>query len=526
MILCAATHGGHNLRMTIPSARKTPPPKRTVLRATGIDGATSRDELPELYQDSSFWGMLATQFFGAFNDNLFKQLVLLLSIAAVGAVAPLEHPALIAIMLAAPLLSVGNSAAVSPFLMVLAMSAATASGVSDRQGLAMFVFAAPFLAFTGYAGYIADRLSKRTIVVACKIAEIGVMALGAVAFTSYESNKSLWPLYAVLFLMGTHSAFFGPAKYGILPEMLRPSDLPRSNGLLLMSTFLAIIFGTVVAGLLLKRFGDRLWVASLSCMSIAVLGTVSSLWVRRVPPANPQLQFELSAITVPRDMRKLLRDDQPLWMALLVSSVFWLLAGMVPPAVNALGKIELGLGDDWTSVLTGAIGIGIAIGCGIGGLVSGGHVDFRLVRVGSIGILLGLLLMAVPARGDISALRGPNGELTHLPGAGEASQWLGFKGSLPILLALGAFTGLFAVPLQVFMQCRPPDDKKGRMIAVMNQANWVGILISAGLYQALAWLIEQCGWPRSLMFLFIALLMLPVALFYHPKNEQLAGAAR
>ena len=149
-------------------------------------------------------------------------------------------------------------------------------------------------------------------------------------------------------------------------------------------------------------------------------------------------------------------------------------------------------------VLTGAIGIGMALGCVFGGFVSGGKVDFRLVRVGSIGMLVCMFLLALPAH------------------------WLGFAGSLPVMLALGAFTGMFAVPLQVFMQCRPPDDKKGRMIAVMNQANWIGILISAGLYQALAWLIEVNHWPRSLMFLFIALLMLPVALLYHPKNEQLA----
>ncbi|MEQ8837961.1 MAG: MFS transporter, partial [Lacipirellulaceae bacterium] len=78
-------------------------------------------------------------------------------------------------------------------------------------------------------------------------------------------------------------------------------------------------------------------------------------------------------------------------------------------------------------------------------------------------------------------------------------------------------TGLFAVPLQVFMQSRPPDDKKGRMIAVMNQANWVGILISAGLYWILSRLIESFQWPRSTMFLFIAFLMLPIVLFYRPK---------
>src|SRR5262249_46069434 len=148
----------------------------------------------ELKRDRSFWGMAATQFLGAFNDNLFKQLVLLLSIAGVGA-----------------------------------------AKASDRQGLAMFIFTVPFLVFTGYAGYLADLLPKRAIVVACKIAEIGVMALGAIAFAVFESNNQIWPLYVVLFLMGAHSAFFGPAKYGILPEMLRASDLPRANGFLLMS---------------------------------------------------------------------------------------------------------------------------------------------------------------------------------------------------------------------------------------------------------------------------------------------------
>jgi len=444
----------------------------------------AREDLPKLFNDSSFWGMLATQFLGAFNDNLFKQLVLLLSIQA----------------------AVGKT--------------------SDRQGLAMFIFAAPFLAFTGYAGYLADRLSKRSIVVACKVAEIGIMLLGTVAFVLYESNHSLWPLFIVLFLMGTHSAFFGPAKYGILPEMLRGSDLPRANGLLLMSTFLAIIFGTVVAGVLLRFFGHQLWVASLSCMTIAILGTIASLWVRRVPPANPTLKFELAAVTVPHDMRELLRNDRPLMMALLVSSMFWLLAGMVPPAVNALGKIELTLGDDWTSLLTGAIGIGIALGCALGGLISAGQVDFRLVRIGSIGLLAGLLLMAIPSDGDVSSLHAANGQLERLPRIGDAHQWLGFWGSLPTLLALGAFTGMFAVPLQVFMQCRPPDDKKGRMIAVMNQANWIGIIISAGLYQALAWMLEAFGWPRSLMFLFIALLILPVVILYHPKNEQLGVDAQ
>jgi MFS family permease len=449
----------------------------------GVEGEPS-----SLYADPAFWGMTITQFLGAFNDNLFKQLVLLLSIAAAGQ-----------------------------------QAAAPGAETTDNQGLAMFLFAAPFLAFTGYAGYLADRFSKRNIVVLCKFAEIGVMALGAVAFYRYGQDHSMWHLYAVLFLMATHSAFFGPAKYGILPEMLPDVHLPRANGFMLMTTFLAIIFGTAVAGVLLKKFPDQLWIGSAACMGIAVAGTLASFLVRRTKPANPGLKFKWEAVAVPRDMIDLLKSDRPLLMALLVSSVFWLLAGMVPSAVNSLGKIVLVVGDELTSYLSAMIGVGIAVGCAIGGIVSKGKIDFRLLRVGSIGLLIGLAIVAIPADGDPAKLLNDKAELIRVPGIGESTQWLGYKASMPTMLILGAFTGLFAVPLQVFMQARPPKDKKGRMIAVMNQANWVGILIASGLYWVLTKLIEWQNWPRSIMFLFIALLMLPIALFYHPKNEALSN---
>ena len=181
------------------------------------------ESLPSLYSDRSFWGMAVTQFLGAFNDNLFKQLILLLSITI------------------------------------------TANGVAeDQQGTAMVVFSLPFLIVTGFAGYLADRLSKRGIVVSCKVAEIVIMGLGGVAFALYTQSSSLTFLYVVLFLMGAQSGFFGPAKYGILPEILRPDDLPRANGFILMTTFVAIIMGTVVAGILLEYFPNRQWVGSMA----------------------------------------------------------------------------------------------------------------------------------------------------------------------------------------------------------------------------------------------------------------------
>jgi MFS family permease len=476
--------------------------------AENVPPAIDAERLPSLYADRSFWGMTITQFLGAFNDNLFKQLVLLLSITGVDNA--LKGEAL------------------------------------DSQWLPMLMFAVPFLLFTGYAGYLADRFSKRTIVVWAKVAEIVAMALGAGAFVLYGASQSMWPMYAVLFFMAAQSAFFGPAKYGILPEMLRDTDLPRANGFMLMTTFLAIIFGTAVAGLLLAdhrseaqiaaanalepaarvaadqvRVAGQLWKGSVACVAIAVIGTLTSLWVRRVRPANPKLQFTAEALTVPQDMIALLRADRPLLMALLVSSTFWLLAGLVPPAVNSLGKLVLQVGDDNTSYLSAMIGVGIAVGCMIGGLVSGGKVDFRLLRIGSVGLMVCLALVAIPADGDLNQLK-EAGKLIRMPRFGESTQLLGYWGSMPTFLILGAFTGLFAVPLQVFMQSRPPADKKGRMIAVMNQANWIGILLAVGVYWSITKLIEWQHWPRSVVFWFIAVLMLPIALFYHPKNEALS----
>lgn len=472
----------------------------------GID----HHSLPTLYRDPGFWGMTVTQFLGAFNDNLFKQLVMFLSVVAVGAasittVTPetMEPAATVA---AAP----GDEAGSAP----------AEKKVEDHQGTADTIFGIPFLLVTGFAGYLSDRFSKRRIIILCKVAEIFIMAAGAVAFSLYSPGH-LGFLYVVLFMMGVHSGFFGPAKYGILPEMLRPSDLPRANGFILMTTFLSIILGGVVAGVLREHFSSRLWLASVACMSIAVVGTLSSLWVRPVAASNPTMKFEWSALWVPPDMVAMLRANRPLMMALLVSSVFWMLAGMLKSAVTAAGLIDQHVGEVATSYLFGIISIGIAAGAGIGGVISRGKVDFRVMRAGAIGMLACMILLSIPGGGDATKLIDVQGKLTHYPGVGESRQWIGYIGSMGTLLMLGAFTGLFIVPLQVFMQEAPPEGKKGRMIAVMNQANWVGVVLNGVVYSGIARLIEARGWPRCTAFVFIAAIMLPIVLFYHPKSEKL-----
>ncbi|MEQ8790204.1 MAG: MFS transporter [Pirellulaceae bacterium] len=433
-----------------------------------------KEHLPPLNVDRAFWGMTATQFLGAFNDNVYKQLVLL-----------------------------------------LAVTATSSSGESyDLQGPGMVVFALPFLLFSGIAGYYSERNNKRTVIVLCKVAEIVVMAAGVLAFFFYPVT-GFAGLLAVLFLMGTQSAFFGPGKYGILPELFRQRDLPQTNGVILMTTFLAIIFGSAFAGLLMEHFVARIWIAGMACVVIAVAGTGTSLMVRRTPPAKADLRLTLSAFVVPGDVWRGMRADHALLWALLASCMFWLVGAVVQMSINALGIKQLGVGELRTSLLVTGVGVGIAVGAMLAGRLSRGQVNFTIMRIGAWGIVGTLLLVAVfnpPSEllsQDFSWLSGPRG------------MWLRYGATMAALVAAGGSTGLFAVPLQVFLQSRAPHDQKGRVIATMNLANWIAIIVGGVLYSACSPLLEWLSWPASTMFVITAMLMAPVAALYRPRNESL-----
>ena len=427
------------------------------------ESEATTEPLPSLYADRSFWGMAITQFLGAFNDNVFKMLILLLATPTAEAIARGEE-------------------------------------AKDLQSEAMVIFAAAFLLFSGFAGFLADKTSKRTIIVASKVAEIAVMLAGLVGFYYYDII-GLTGMMVILFFMGLQSAFFGPSKYGILPEMLRETDLPRANGIIQMLTFLAIIFGLALAGVLLKNLEGEVWKASIFCVVIAVVGTLTSLPIRKVPIADPNLKLKLHSFGIPPEILKLLREDRPLLLALIVCSVFWMVGGIVQQTVNALGKSQLGLSDDYTSYLQASIGLGIAVGCVLGGLLSRGPNSSRVVTIGASGTVLCLVLMALPG-----------GENNHL---------LGFQGSIPVLILMGISTGMFIVPIQVILQTRPPAEEKGRMIASMNQCTWVGIILGAVIFKISLLGLEQFDLPRSMIFAVTGMLMMPVALFYRPRDRHL-----
>ncbi|MCA9055466.1 MAG: MFS transporter, partial [Planctomycetaceae bacterium] len=282
--------------------------------------------------------------------------------------------------------------------------------------------------------------------------------------------------------------------------------LPLANGVVQMTTFLAIIFGTALCGVFKQELGgaeSRLWQISAACVGVAVIGTATSLLVRRTRVAEPGLAFQLESLAIDQPTLRMLRDDRTLLGALLATVLFWFLGGICLPTVNAFGKEQLGLGDRSTSLMTACIGFGIAVGCVVAGLASRHRIRFGLVRLGAWGMAVMFGLLAL------------------LPSAGLSSDQSSIAGGA-LLTLLGMSAGVFAVPLQTFLQTRPPSKQKGRMIATMNVCTWIGILLSAGFYGFCSKLFTTGGISNT--FYVTAALILPVALLYRPADQLLTSA--
>src|SRR5262249_29512342 len=221
---------------------------------------------------------LWTQFLGAFNDNLFKIVV-----------------------------------------SMLAVHTAAAASAGRELSVVSAVFILPFLLFSGYAGQLADIYSKRTVLVVSKSLEIVATTLGLVAFALGHLQLT----YAVLFLIAVQATFFGPAKYGILPEMVPDRDLSRANGVLEMSTFVAIVIGTAVGGYLFDVLRGQLWLIGLIVVAVAGIGTATSLGIPHVAPAAPGQRIDRNPWGEIWTGIGALRRDRVLWLTVIGISYFW-----------------------------------------------------------------------------------------------------------------------------------------------------------------------------------------------------------
>src|SRR6516225_7025553 len=289
-----------------------------------------------------FWALIATQFQGAFSDNLLRNLLL---------------------------------------SMIVGMNLAK----SDRESfvsLVTFLFSLPFLALSMPGGWLADRFSKRQVTIWTKIMEFGSMLLATAGLATHSLGLSL----AALTLVASQAALFGPSKYGLLPELLPEKSLSWGNGVIELGTFLAIILGTVAGAWMGEHFSAHEVYAGYVLLGLTVIGFVSSLAIDKVPAAAPEKPFRLNIVGDLWVQIGKMRRDRALFLAVLGNTYFWFLGSLLFSTIVVYGPDVLHIGQTKTGYLNAILAVGIGIGSLGAGWVSDNKIEYGLIPLGSIGM--------------------------------------------------------------------------------------------------------------------------------------------
>jgi acyl-[acyl-carrier-protein]-phospholipid O-acyltransferase/long-chain-fatty-acid--[acyl-carrier-protein] ligase len=402
----------------------------------------------------SFVGLLLTQFLVAWNDNMFRWLI---------------------VPIGQDLAGEGNEA------LVLSV------------GLACFVL--PYLLLAAPAGWLADRFSKRTIIVGCKAAEVAIMSLGMA--TILWGN--LYGMFVMVALMGAQSALFSPAKLGAIPELVGTDKISKANGVFGLVTVLAIVGGTVAGKKLYELTSleglapghHRWWVSAAALVGVAAVGLAASLMIRRLRPANPARPFPTNAPRQTfRDLAHL-AAERPLFLAAVGSAFFWWLGALTQLNVDLFGQTVLFVSHGRIGVLLGLLALGVGLGSVLAGLLARGRIDLGMVPFGTGVIALAAVLLSTVPSGSPSN-----------PATG------GFYLTCAWLVLLGIGGGLFEIPLQAFLQHRSPEESRGSVMAAYNFLGFSGMLAVSGIFWVLS---SALGLSARHIFLVAGLLSIPVA---------------
>ncbi len=353
----------------------------------------------------SFKALMVTQFLGAFNDNVFQIVIALL----------ITHW----------------------------MSEEKARSLVAISGA---VFAAPFLIFSLGAGRLADRWSKARVVVLAKTVDLGVVALLVAGL--YFKNVPL--LLTGLFLLATQSAFFSPAKYGLIPELKDPSQLSSANALLNVATFVAILLGTVAGTFLTTHINA----VALLTVVVAVGSVAAALAIEKVPAANPGQPLRWNPLPDVRANWALVGPDRSLRLSLLATGWFWFMGGVLHLNMLVYVKQVMGLSDRVSGVLLIALVVGIAVGSLWAGRLSRRKVELGLVPLGALGLSVFTLDLYFSHAALIRTLAD--------------------------VFLLGMSAGFFFIPLTTLIQARSPKSDRGRILATGNLISFIAILLSSG----------------------------------------------
>lgn len=482
----------------------------------------------QVLKSTGFRAYLATLFLGAFNDNLFKLL-----------------------------------------LICFALNLLTREQQNNYVPLATALFTLPYILFSSYAGFLADRFSKRTVMIVSKAAEIAIMGCGYCFFRMQATT----PLLFVLFAMGAQSAFFGPAKYGFLPEVLPDKALSRGNGAVQLSTFLAIILGGAVAGHLATKYiempaaarveqvataGEAVASSDVSaqattalpqkdpnapaagttadtagadlgaipalttgttaktpeaavaatrptlvhraaiyCVVIAVIGFITSLLIMPTPPGHRDAVFAWNPLSTHWQTLHAMRRDRLLILCLLGNCYFWFMGVLFQSNLPLLVKNDIGASDQTVGILLAAVALGIGIGSSAAGFLSRGKIEYGLVLPGGLLVALFAIVLGIFGR------------------------WLA-PAAICVSL-MGFCSGFFQLPLVTSIQKRSPADQRGQFMGAVNAVDCLGMLLAAAFHWLL---IKPLGHSASSVFIVLGLLTLGVLLLMIKNAPSLLGRAK
>ncbi len=413
----------------------------------------------DLLKQRRFAPFFGVQFLGAFNDNVYKNaLVIMLTYQA-------------------------------------ASMTTMSSGLLVNLCAGLFIL--PFFLFSATAGQLADKYEKARITRLVKIFEIVIMIIGALGF--YFLSLEL--LLTALFMMGMHSTMFGPVKYAYLPQHLTKDELVGGNGLIDAGTFIAILLGTILGGVLIGiKPSGAMWVAAIA-ISIAVLGYWISRSVPLSPAPSPELKINWNPITETWANLKFLRTNRTVFLSILGISWFWFYGAMFLSQFPNYAKDVLGGSEHVVTLLLAVFSVGIGLGSLLCEKLSGHKIEIGLVPFGSIGLTIFAVDLFFASPGAHGAALGAM-DFLRQPGSWRV---------LFDLLMIGVFGGFYIVPMYALIQSRSDPSHQSRVIAGNNILNALFMVIAAGV----AILGLSFGMTIPQLFLLTGLLNALVAVYIY-----------
>ena len=401
-----------------------------------------------LLKTRRFLPLLVTVLLGAANDNVFKNALLILILFSVGREAPMEETVLVTV--------------------------------------ASAIFILPFFIFSATAGQLADKYEKSGMIRWIKFAEVLIMGAGVAAL---QFGDVYW-LLGVLFLMGVQSAFFGPLKYSILPTLLRKDELIGGNAFVEAGTFLAILVGTIVGGLMAGWEHGVNGVAAI-VFGLAVIGWICSYGIPQAPAPQPSLKVNYNIATQTFRIVDRIRKDRPVFRSILGISWFWLVGIMLLTQVPNLAKSNFNADHEVITFLMVVATVGIAIGSMLCNSLLKGEITAKYVPVAAFGMSVFLADIWFSSPDGLSSTAVTFGMFLE-----TSANWR----VIADLLGVCICGGIFAVPLYAMMQTLSDEQERSQIVAGNNILNAV-FMVAGSL---LAGIILDAGYTVPDLFLTVA----------------------